>query len=211
MAPRKNYTQEQMAKAIEEVRQGQKISAAAVKYGVPRITLYNKITGISPVECNMGPDTILTKEIEMILVKWILYMADNHFPITKDQLLDSVQKIIIEKDQGPSCPFTNKRPGKKWYKSFLKRHPEIAQRTAQNLTKARGDVTEDDLKEWFKTNTDYLKNRGLYDTIMTDPRRIFNTDESAFFLQPKPGRVLVRKGEKMFITAPATKKKILLY
>lgn len=31
---------------------------------------------------------------------------------------------------------------------------------------------------------------------MNDPRRVFNTDESAFFLQPKSGRVLVRKGEK---------------
>ncbi|CAG4947738.1 unnamed protein product [Parnassius apollo] len=31
---------------------------------------------------------------------------------------------------------------------------------------------------------------------MQHPERIFNTDESAFFLNPKPGHVLARKGDK---------------
>lgn len=63
------------------------------------------------------------------------------------------------------------------------------------MTKARDDVTEDDLKEWFETNKKYIEERGLLD-ILNDPTRIFNTDESAFYLQPKAGKVLVRKGER---------------
>lgn len=71
MAPKKNYTPQQMGWAIEAVRKGAKISEAAKKFNVPRITLRNKITGISPIECPMGPSTILWKEEENILEDWI--------------------------------------------------------------------------------------------------------------------------------------------
>ncbi|XP_045767599.1 uncharacterized protein LOC123868946 isoform X2 [Maniola jurtina] len=194
IAPRRNYTKEQMAKAIEEVNRGEKVAVAALKHGVPRITLFNKITGKTPIECNFGPATILSQEEEKLLVQWVLHMADRHFPVTKDHLLDSVQKIIIEKNLD-TCPFTNNRPGKKWYASFLKRHPEIKERIAQNLSRARENVTEEELRNWFDINRKYLESRGLVEAL-TDPNRVFNTDESAFFLQPKAGRVLVRKGYK---------------
>ncbi|KAF9802935.1 hypothetical protein SFRURICE_015532 [Spodoptera frugiperda] len=206
-APRKDYTTEQMAKAIEEVRKGEKISVAATRYGVPRITLHNKITGKSPVDCNLGPATVLSHEEENILVRWVCFMAAKHFPVTKEQLLDSVQKIISEKKLD-SCPFTNNRPGKKWYSLFLKRHPDLSERTAQNLSKAREEVTEDDILRWFDVIKSYLENKGLLEVI-NDPERIFNSDESAFYLQPKAGRVLVRKGEKNVYTSSGDEKENL--
>lgn len=207
MAPRKDYTTEQMAKAIEEVRKGEKISVAATRYGVPRITLHNKITGKSPVDCNLGPATVLSHEEENILVRWVCFMAEKHFPVTKEQLLDSVQKIISEKKLD-SCPFTNNWPGKKWYSLFLKRHPDLSERTAQNLSKAREEVTEDDILRWFDVIKSYLENKGLLEVI-NDPERIFNSDESAFYLQPKAGRVLVRKGEKNVYTSSGDEKENL--
>ncbi|CAG4966335.1 unnamed protein product [Parnassius apollo] len=42
MAPKKNYTPHQMCLAMEAVRKGDSYSAAAEKYGVPRMTLRNK-------------------------------------------------------------------------------------------------------------------------------------------------------------------------
>ncbi|KAH9627760.1 hypothetical protein HF086_001774 [Spodoptera exigua] len=207
MGPRKDYTTAQMAKAIEEVRKGEKISVAATRYGVPRITLRNKITGKSPVDCNLGPATVLSHEEESILVRWVCFMAEKHFPVTKEQLLDSVQKIISEKNLD-SCPFTNNRPGKKWYSLFLKRHPVLSERTAQNLSKAREEVTEDDILRWFDVIKSYLENKGLLEVI-NDPERIFNSDESAFYLQPKAGRVLVRKGEKNVYTSSGDEKENL--
>lgn len=51
MAPTKDYKPEQMAHAIEAVqKEGQSISAAAKRFGVPRITLHNKISGKSLVQ-----------------------------------------------------------------------------------------------------------------------------------------------------------------
>ncbi|RVE44202.1 hypothetical protein evm_011157 [Chilo suppressalis] len=47
---------------------------------------------------------------EAILEKWILEMAEKHIPVTRDELLDSVQRFII--DQNKTTPFTTNRPGK---------------------------------------------------------------------------------------------------
>lgn len=54
MAPKKNYTPQQMGWAIEAVRKGMKISDSAKKFNVPRITLHNKITGKSCSHCQFS-------------------------------------------------------------------------------------------------------------------------------------------------------------
>lgn len=193
MAPKKDYTPFQMGQAIEAVRKGEKISTAAKRYGVHRITLYDKISGKTPIVCSMGPATYLTASEESILEKWLLDMTDRHIPIDKDELLDSVQRIIIDTQR--KTPFTDARPGNKWYNLFLKRHPIIAERTAQNLTTARDAVTEEAINGWFKEVESYLKEKQLME-VVKDPARVFNTDESAFYLSPKAGKVLARRGDK---------------
>ncbi|XP_059058131.1 uncharacterized protein LOC131851625 [Achroia grisella] len=140
----------------------------------------------------MGPQTVLSKAEEDILVKWLVAMSEKHFPVNRELLMESVQKIIVE--QGRPSPFTNNKPGKKWFQSFLKRHPDV-EKTAQNLSKSRDDVCEEALRKWFSEIESYLEQRGLKD-ILKDPSRVFNTDESAFFLSPKAGRVLCKRGEK---------------
>jgi len=89
-------------------------------------------------------------------------------------------------------PFANGQPGRHWYESFLRRHPEISIRVSQNLPKNRASVTEDILRNWFKEIEQHLVEKELLDI---DGTRIF-CDESAFYLCPKGERVLVRKGDK---------------
>lgn len=90
MAPKKNYTPEQMGNAIEAVRKGEKIAKAAERFGVPRVTLHNKITGKSPLECSMGPATYLSKDEERVLELWVELMSEKHIPITKDARKDGL-------------------------------------------------------------------------------------------------------------------------
>lgn len=51
------------------------------------------------------------------------------------------------------------------------------------------------LKNWFKEVSNYL-NDDNYSDILNDLQRIYNMDESAFFLNPIGSKVLVAKGEK---------------
>ncbi|XP_046145944.1 MFS-type transporter clz9-like [Osmia bicornis bicornis] len=126
-----------------------------------------------------------------MLVDWILSIANKGFPFTKDVLLDSVQLLI--KKMNRQNPFTNGRPGRHWFEAFMKRHPQLSLRTPQNLCERRGQVSEGKIREWFKQIEDYLKSNNLLDI---DSSRIFNCDESAFFLNPKGNKVITNKKSK---------------
>lgn len=134
---------------------------------------------------------MLGEEGEKKVVEWLLNIAKCGFPIKKQELLDTVQKIL--KDLKKSNPFKDDRPGQTWYVNFLKRHPEITVRSAEGINKARARVTEESIRLWFRELEIFLAQEGHLD-ILTEPERIFNIDESGFSLCPKTGKVLGPKG-----------------
>ncbi|XP_048003418.1 uncharacterized protein LOC125239779 [Leguminivora glycinivorella] len=131
----KRYSQEDLDKAIEDVKKGSPIARAARKYGIPRITLSNKVNGKTARNCRMGPKTFVPEDIEKGLVKWIQDMQNAGLPVIKEQLLDTVQTIV--KDKKIITPFKNNRPGRHWLESFMKRHPELSIKFSQSRTISR--------------------------------------------------------------------------
>lgn len=107
------YTVEDIRKALDEVSRGSPIATATAKYGIPRTTLSGKHHHVYPLETRKGPTTVLTEEEENHLEKWIFHLIDAVFAITLDQLLDSVQHLVKELKR--ETPFTDGRPGRKWY------------------------------------------------------------------------------------------------
>lgn len=194
---RMNYSNEQMQNAIVAVKSGMSCSEASKKYEVPRVTLLYKVQGkFKDKKC--GCESYLNSEEERLLVNWIGTMGKAGFPVTKNQLLDSVQRLVKDlkvKNPEREFPFAGNRPGRHWYESFLKRNPEISLRTAQNLTSSRANVTEQQLRQWHAEVTSYLHENNL-SSIVKDPKRVYNADEAAFFLNPKGDKVLFSRGEK---------------
>lgn len=92
----------------------------------------------------MGPPTILSFEEEAELVRWIITVSQPGFPITRTQLLKSVQQLI--KKLNRQTPFKNGRPGSHWYAGLTRRHPELTERVAQNLSYCRSWITEEHLR-----------------------------------------------------------------
>lgn len=176
---RLNYTESEMLHAINAVENGMSISMAAKKFNVPRMTLSDKSKGKTPIIRKLGPSSVLSESEEALLAKWILHLGDIGFPVSKDQLFDSVQ-MIIKRLEKPN-PFAEGRPGRHWYEAFMKRHPELSARVSQNLTKTRAGVSESNIKNWFSEIKIYFEGNGLMDIIQNSPRRIFNCDETAFF------------------------------
>ncbi|KAJ8931636.1 hypothetical protein NQ314_015430 [Rhamnusium bicolor] len=98
----------------------------------------------------------------------------------QDKILnDSVEHIV--KQTKRENKFSNNRPGDKWYKLFLRRHPEVSVRVSQNLTAARENVTEAQIRNWFAEIKEYLMSKKLFDITINHPDRVFNADEAAFF------------------------------
>lgn len=187
------YSEADMEAAIQECKRGVPTSTAAKKFGVPRVTLLNKVKGKTPMKRKMGRTCYISDDTEALLVKWAKAMVKQGFPIGKENLQDSVKKIVD--DLNLETPFKDGRPGKRWYSSFLKRHPDLTPRQPQNLTSSRALVTTSQLKNWFKEVSTYLEENN-YANILVEPHRIFNMDETAFFLNPKGNKVLAAKGEK---------------
>ncbi|KAK9685835.1 hypothetical protein QE152_g37643 [Popillia japonica] len=116
-----------MAAALAAAKAELPVATASKTFGVPRITLRNKLKGISPEICNMAPSTILSTEEVLRIVTWLADIAKAGFPVTKQGLVDTVAKLI--KDLERKTPFCDGIPGKKWFKAFLKRHPNISLKT----------------------------------------------------------------------------------
>ena len=185
------YTDESIRNAINAVSRGVSVRAASKQYHIPFSTLRCKYKGIYPIGKKSGPQTILTNNEEARLVQWILFVGSKGFPLTKNMLLDSVALLI--KQLKRENPFNGGRPGRHWFEGFLKRHPELSIRTPQNLNQRRANLTEEQLRGWYHEVGSYLKSKNLLDI---DPRRVFNCDETAFFLNPKGSKVIVDRKVK---------------
>jgi hypothetical protein len=150
------YSQEDLTRALNAIKNGTPCATASKRYKIPRTTLIGKIKGIYPEECRSGAPSVLTANEENILSEWIIIinMGRMGFPVSKDQLLDSVSLLV--KNLGRSNHFTNGRPGRHWYELFSKRHPEISERIAQNLCASRAAVTKCKIQNWHKEVEDYF-------------------------------------------------------
>lgn len=89
---------------------------------------------------------------------------------------------------GRKSKFKRNFPGYDWGMSFLKRHPEIRQRVAENMKRARAKVSHEIVEKFFNN---------LEPTVEgVPPENIINYDESAFVNDPGKEKVVVRRGTK---------------
>lgn len=145
-----------MLRALEEMKRGESASSVSRIFNIPRSTLIYKATGKTPLERRMGPPPRLGSDMETMLSNWVMAMAVRGFPITKFDLLISVQQIV--KQMKLEHLFPNGKPGYKWLQLFLKRHPDVSNRTVEKLSHVRANVSEEFIRNWFKEVTEYLTN-----------------------------------------------------
>ena len=77
----------------------------------------------------MGPKTILSKDEEKKLCKYINLMVDWGHPMTSHQLKNKVVEII----QDRITPFKDGILEESWLKWFRSRHPNLVLRVPQGL------------------------------------------------------------------------------
>ena len=165
---------------------------AATSYGVPKSTLHDKIKENTPM--TPQPRTVLSTAGETRLVDWVTEMANIGYGRTKPELLNTV-KTILDKD-GRSTPFKDNKPGKDWYYGFLKRHPQLSNRTTMQLSKERAVISPQRITKWFEDFKSFMDDEISDETIFKDPSRWYNADESGFPHCPKSGKVLALRGQK---------------
>ncbi|GBP22054.1 hypothetical protein EVAR_18695_1 [Eumeta japonica] len=186
-----NYSPGDLANALKAIDTGLSLRKAAAAYNVPIATLSRKKGNPETSKQKTGPPPVFSVNEEQKIVDWILFRAQRGLPVTKTELLDSVEQYVklLKKE----TPFIDNRPSRHWYEGFRKRHPQLAIRKPQNLTHSRAAVTDDDLKDWFEEQGKYLQEKQL---TKIPPKRIFNCDETYVSLCPPSEKVLLDKGSR---------------
>lgn len=190
----KKYTEQDLQSAFHAIENGMSQRKAAEQFKVPRATLHFRASNKFKEKTTPGPNPILSLEEEDRLKKWIITCQNKGFPVRVEDVQDSV-KGFLDANPRPTNPFTNNRPGRGWYRSFLKRHPDLSERTPEAVTAASSVVSEKDIKKWFTSVQEYLQRKG-YSDVLQDPSRVLNGDETCFLLCPKNKRVLAVTGSK---------------
>lgn len=188
----KTYNEIKIQEALNEIKRGMCKKTVAKKFGIPRSTLQFRLSDKFK-KIRHGPNTYLTAEEEEIIVSWILDSCRKGFPRRKDDIVASVKKFLDENPR--NTPFHDNTPGKRWFQSFLIRHPILTRRTSEAVTNASSNVSESNIRKWFNDIEQYLHEKGYFE-ILQDATRVFNGDETCFLLCPKTGKVLAPKGSK---------------
>eukprot|EP00058_Branchiostoma_floridae_P026189 XP_002611679.1 hypothetical protein BRAFLDRAFT_63637 [Branchiostoma floridae] len=125
---RQQYHQADMEAALEAANNGASVYSLAKKFGIPRTTLIGRIKGHHGEV--QGRPSVLTPEDEEALVGYAKYMSDRGFPLTVRVTKALAQQIEIKraKGRGESPRFKEAGPGKKWWRGFKRRHPDISLR-----------------------------------------------------------------------------------
>ncbi|XP_071840675.1 uncharacterized protein [Apostichopus japonicus] len=195
--PYRAYSQENLVEALNKIQNGgNSVRATSKQYNIPKTTLLDKLSGRRPVYTTQGPKPVMTPEEETWLEKWLLSMSKIGYGQTRRELCLTVKKILD--DDGRKNPFKDNMPGPQWVRAFMRRHPKISERAGEALGKERAMLSSSKLEEWFAKFEEFMASDEIIDgkEILSDPRRLFNCDESGFPLVGKAEKVLAPRGTK---------------
>lgn len=178
---------ETLEQILTEIRQKRiSVRAAALKYGIHRNVLSNKLKNKAPKKC--GGQTIFTEDEEAVIVAHIVTLSSYGFPVNKRELRFIV-KSFLDKQGRTVVKFKNNLPGIEWANSFVSRHAQqISNRTARNITYSRASVNEKVVNEFFNNLEKELEG--------VPPSHIWNYDETCLVDDPGISKVLVKRGCK---------------
>lgn len=188
------WTQQQLTQAMDAVRKDKwAVRRAADTFGVPRRTLRNHLASGNSTKVT-GRKPVLSVEQELELCRRIHRLADVGMPITPKIVKRTVFTFCTMNEI--KNPFNNNvgSAGRKWFKLFMQRHPDVAIRKSQNLNPSRAQKLN---RFIVNDHFEKLKNVMIEMDVMQKPQSIYNVDEKGNRLcLHKAPLVLARKGSK---------------
>ncbi|GBP46733.1 hypothetical protein EVAR_86986_1 [Eumeta japonica] len=89
-----NYCPGDLANALKAIDTGLSLRKAAAAYNVPIATLSRKKGNPETSKQKTGPPPVFSVNEEQKIVDWILFRAQRGLPVTKTELLDSVEQYV---------------------------------------------------------------------------------------------------------------------
>ncbi|XP_055357049.1 uncharacterized protein LOC129602107 [Paramacrobiotus metropolitanus] len=177
-----------MDKAVRAVESRELSQYAAARvYRVPRTSLWERLKGVRRMKPGDQARNFSAAEedyIEQLLLK----CPEQGVPLNKAILRRIIPTLASTKDM----PERRKKFTDFWHREFLKRHPKISQRISHGVSRKKARQWTPTTREgWIRLLSDLHCSGGL-----TDPRGIWNFDESAFQVAEKVITVYALRGTK---------------
>lgn len=181
-----DYSEEKLQECLNEIRIGA-IShrRAEAKYGIPRRTILNKLKGKHTNK--PGRQNIFTIDEENSFVNCLISMGNFGFPVNSMEARQLIRNYLNRCGREVKI-FQNNIPGSDWMKNFIKRHPELSVRFAENVKRTRAAVDENMLRSFFENLESEIAD--------VAPTNLWNFDETNLTDDPGKKKVLVKKGCK---------------
>lgn len=173
--------------AAKLIKQGVSQRRTEQLTGTPRGVL-RRFMDKGPEGLAVGRRPVFGREAEEELVNCVLARAEMGFPCTRKELLNLVQEYVVRNNL--STPFNNAMPGKEWYGGFMRRHRELSLKKPEALQKVRVKA-----RDPFVVYSFYDQLKKVYDEVLPPARLIYNTDESAFGMDPRSIKFLGCRGQ----------------
>lgn len=187
-----NY--EHMAEAVKAVKAGEmSVRLAAERYGLPKSTLYDRVSGRFDLDTKPGRKPVLDTATEDQILKNVTENAEKGFGLSRQQLL--TRAGILCKRANISG-FRNGTPSKHWWYGLKRRHPEIGLRKPEKLGTVRARMLNSTVVER------YLKDLGTIiseHNLINTPQKIWNCDETGKHLEHNPVSVIARRGTRSVV------------
>ncbi|RLN31641.1 hypothetical protein BBJ28_00026272 [Nothophytophthora sp. Chile5] len=181
---RGGYTNGELNAAVQKIRSGEAGKLVSKKTKIPYRTLMKWVAeakkGIIRSPGRRGPAPLLPSEAEENLCEWVIGRQLVGKPAKRQEVIDKaceISSLLFDKDVGDG-----------WYKRFLERHPTLAPRVSQSISKARNAVDNTDVQRLFNTLLKLYIEKGF------SRENIFNVDETAFQTTTKSKKVLAARG-----------------
>ena len=188
-AVRKQWSDEQMLAAIEDVAEGMPQNQAADLHSVPRSTLKDRVSGRVLHGTKPGPIPYLSPNEESELASFLIDAAKIGYGRTRRDVRCLVESHL-QQNRGKDESFSLSNG---WWDNFMKRNPSLRLRSGDATAKVRMDALN---KESITAYFDLLKS--LYDqyNFYGHPEAVYNMDETGVPLEPRPPKVVAKKGQK---------------
>ena len=178
-----------MHQAIECARSGAaSANKAAEMYGIPKSTLKDRLSGRVQPGSRPGPHPYLMPSEEAELASHLIEAAAIGVGKTRSEVMRIAQEVAEAKGV-----LKQTRISSGWWRRFLERNPALRLRAGDATAGVRIDaINEESMRGYFGL----LKE--VYDELDFEahPERIYNMDETGVPLNPRPPKVLAKKGQK---------------
>ncbi|XP_039300054.1 jerky protein homolog-like [Nilaparvata lugens] len=137
-----------------------------------------------------GGQPVLSNNDEQCLMDGLLVCAEWGYPLHAADVKDVVQSFLNREGRVVKR-FKDNRPGEDWTWNFLKRHPQLTNRFAENIKRCRAAVDAEAVKSYFEHLDKTLEPEG---SAAIPPENWVNFDETNFSDDPGSKKVIVRRG-----------------